>query len=205
MTSTASPEQKTRRGRPRDDEAWGRIFDATIHELAHTSYSSLTLDSVASRAGVARSTIYRRYATKFELVAAAVHRETVRLEPSSTGDLRADLVDFLTQFHRNVTSRPIGRVLLNLGVESLNHPEIGQFVAADSTQRLRSVTRLFEEARARGELRDDADVSLATDLLVSVSVSWQIGGRTPPADFAEPVVDLILRGIQKTPDGGARQ
>src|ERR1700737_3283793 len=65
---TAGGSAPRRRGRPRSIDADRRLLDATRVEVAEAGYDRLTIDAVARRAGVARTTLYRRWPTKLDLV-----------------------------------------------------------------------------------------------------------------------------------------
>ena len=64
--------QATRAGRPRDPAADRAILDATLHLLAEQGYQAMSIEGVAAASGVSRPTVYRRYASKADLVAAAL-------------------------------------------------------------------------------------------------------------------------------------
>ena len=88
------------------------ILDATLSALAEVGYAALTLDGVAVRAGVHRSSVYRRWATKDELIVDAVLASAARDVPTpDTGSLRGDLHAFAQAVTANLTS-PIALALL---------------------------------------------------------------------------------------------
>ena len=89
-------------GRPRDPEADQAILQTTLKLLTENGYAGLSVERVASEAGVGKTTIYRRYTTKDELVAAAVGALKDDLgPPPDTGDVRADIVEM---FVRSIAS-----------------------------------------------------------------------------------------------------
>ncbi|MEO1060238.1 MAG: TetR/AcrR family transcriptional regulator [Actinomycetota bacterium] len=78
------------RGRPRSADRTGAILDAASDLLREVGYDALRMQDVAERAGAGLATIYRRWSTKEELIAAAIgHQRLISIEP--TGDARADL------------------------------------------------------------------------------------------------------------------
>lgn len=76
------------------------LLDAAWAELSEAGYGAMTFDGVARRAGTSRSVVYRRWATKHELVLAAVQRyfESTPVEIPNTGSLRGDTVALLEDF-----------------------------------------------------------------------------------------------------------
>ncbi len=72
VTSDTQPATPARAGRPRDEAAGRAILDAVRGLLAEHGYSALTIEAVAARAGVAKTTVYRRWSSKADLVVDAV-------------------------------------------------------------------------------------------------------------------------------------
>ncbi len=73
------------------------LLDATWAELVEHGYAALTFESVAARAGTSRPVLYRRWATKAQLIRAAVARAVLLDRPAApdTGSLRQDLIDLM--------------------------------------------------------------------------------------------------------------
>src|SRR6476469_2026219 len=86
--ASASP----RRGRPRSQANDDAILEAAVQLLGEVGFSRLSMEGVAAAAGVSKPTLYLRYASKAELVAAAFTAVRMGAAPALTGDLRADLV-----------------------------------------------------------------------------------------------------------------
>ena len=79
MSSSPVPEVR-KRGRPRDPEADGRILAAASALILVRGFDSMTVDEVASTAGVGKATVYRRWARKEDLAVAARTRINTRIE-----------------------------------------------------------------------------------------------------------------------------
>jgi AcrR family transcriptional regulator len=189
------PGNRRPRGRPRDTASEDRIADAVIDELAGVPYSRVTIDGIARRAGVARSTIYRRYTTKFDLVVGVVGRETGKYVPAPTGDLEADIRQFLATMVKGFESK-LGWALANLSAEASHDSDIAAFLARDSNENRRTMNAIFVEARAAGRVRSDVDVDLMTDVLVSI-IPYRLRVSRKPFDLEaiEQLTSLVLRGI----------
>src|ERR1700759_2462440 len=78
-------------GRPRDPEAATRILQASLEVYAEHGWSGFTIDAVAKRAGVGKSTIYLRWTDRETLLTDAVALRTGRIEQVDTGSLEGDL------------------------------------------------------------------------------------------------------------------
>jgi len=98
MVTSASP---VAAGRPRDGDLEQRILVATQDVLIEEGYAGTTIAAVARRAHCGKSAIYRRWATKVELVVAAVRASQVRSELPDTGSLRGDLLAAAMHFARS--------------------------------------------------------------------------------------------------------
>src|SRR5260370_12206230 len=84
-----------RRGRPRDSAVDRRVLSAAWDLLNARGYAGLNVDEVAERAGVAKTTLYRRWPTKDHLAVAVAARILGEVPIPDTGDLRRDLTDFI--------------------------------------------------------------------------------------------------------------
>ncbi|WP_242911342.1 TetR/AcrR family transcriptional regulator [Actinomadura terrae] len=97
------------RGRPRDSGRDVAILDATLGLLTEVGYDQLSIEAVATRAGVGKPTVYRRYAGKAALVAAAVERRAVDTPPVTwTGDLREVLLELVRWLARQIGEQEVG-------------------------------------------------------------------------------------------------
>ena len=92
MGTSPAPEVRRKRGRPRDPEADGRILAAASSLILMHGFDSMTVDEVASTAGVGKATVYRRWARKEDLAVAAMERLYRDEMPApDTGSIRGDL------------------------------------------------------------------------------------------------------------------
>jgi AcrR family transcriptional regulator len=97
------------RGRPRDAGRDLAILDATLRLLVEVGYDQLSIESVASEAGVGKPTVYRRYAGKAVLVAAAVEHRAASVPPATrTGDLRQALLQTVGWLAEQIAEQEIG-------------------------------------------------------------------------------------------------
>src|ERR1700738_4207455 len=85
-----------RSGRPRDQEATERILAVAAEVIASSGYSGFSLDLVADRAGVAKTTIYRRWPSKDHLVVEVVTKLLHDIPLRDTGQVRRDLITLVT-------------------------------------------------------------------------------------------------------------
>jgi AcrR family transcriptional regulator len=173
------------------------ILDAFLTDLVGNGFANVRLEHVAARAGVGKATIYRRWPSKEALaldllmLLAAPH---IAIE--DVGDTRAELLAAVTNAMRAVTETPFGPVIRALLSQIAINPALGDPFRASVVQGRRDeVARLIERGVRRGDLRSDADVDVATELLVGpVYFRLMFGGELTHA-FAEQVVEAVLRGF----------
>ncbi len=153
--------ERARPGRQRSEAADHAILDATLELLGEHGYASLTVASVIARAGVSSATLYRRWPTKQDLVAAALatlHAEIVDID---TGALGSDLE---LMVHAAADAMTVRREDLadDLAIELRRNPE---FRAAVNEKfilpRRRVMAAIVERAQARGELGPSIDAETA--------------------------------------------
>lgn len=184
-------------GRPRSEEAHQAILEATLALLAEVGFSALTVEGVASRAGVGKATIYRRWPSKLPLVVEAFG-QLPALEDVDTGslagDLKAMLRSYLALFHKT----PLATVLPSLAGERAHNPELSQLFDPVMKGRRRPLRRALERAVERGELARDLDLDLAADLVVGpIAVRLFFTGARLKPEMVDPMVDLALHGIRR--------
>jgi AcrR family transcriptional regulator len=184
------------RGRPRDPRVERAILDAALALLAEGGSEALTVEAVAARAGVARTTVYRRWQRADELLAAAVDDVVARLmPPARSGETRADLVAIVAATVRALTNAKYGRVVRVLLSELARNSEpVSQLRRRFVDARRNELREVLENGAARGELRAGIDADTAADLLLGpVYYRVVLAGRPADAGFAERVVDAFLR------------
>jgi AcrR family transcriptional regulator len=186
-------------GRPRSEEAHQAILDATLELLVEVGFSALTVEGVASRAGVGKATIYRRWPSKLPLVVEAFG-QLPAFEEVDTGSVAEDLKQMLKGYIQAFNSTPLATVLPSLAGERAHNPELSALFDPVSKQRRLPLLHALERGVARGELSPDLDLELASDVVVgpiAVELFFR-GGRLQPKMVA-PIVDLALRGLASPP------
>jgi AcrR family transcriptional regulator len=183
-------------GRPRRAGADDAILDAALALLLAKGYSGLTLEEVAARAGVAVTTIYRRWPTKAALVATAASTFTWgTLTPPATGSVAEDLRELLkSSYDLFVTGQ--GRFIEALVRESGQAPELTGIVQQAIHDRRRVYHVVLNRAIARGEVPAEIDQDIVLDSLLGIFWTRLLVTLDPfPPDFADLVVDLVLPGL----------
>ncbi len=195
MSSTPTSQQAA--GRPRSEEAHQAILEATLELLVEVGFSALTVEGVASRAGVGKATIYRRWPSKLPLVVEAFGN-LPGFEDVDTGTVSEDLKQMLRGYIQVFNATPLATVMPSLAGERAHNPELSQLYDPVSRLRRRPLLAALERGVARGELEPDLDVELAADLVVGpIAVAlFSKGARLQPK-MVGPIVDLALRGLAR--------
>jgi AcrR family transcriptional regulator len=181
-------------GRPRDERASRAITEAAIRQLDDCGYAGISMESVAAEAGVARATIYRRYRDKADLITSAIaeHAAVIPSEPSENP--KADLCRFLIDFDHRFAASGMG-VLGSLMSNRDDTRALELHRRRVIAPRLAYGRRLLEQAQARGELRPDADLDLAFQMLSGSVFHRRVAGVASEPDWAVRAVDAIWRGM----------
>ncbi len=209
MSSVETQDAPRPRGRPRHAGARPAIIEATLELLAERGFQAATMDAIAARSGVGKNTIYRRWASKEELVADAIHDLSAELDVLEGEDLYAILLHQIRDVMRLFADPLVGRILPGLLGELHRNPEL----AAAWDERLvrprrEAIDELLKHALEQGELREGVDPDLIADLLVSppfVRVLFPFGLADAPSGYAEELLDAIWHGIAPRQAPSARQ
>jgi len=178
----------SRTGRPRSATADAAILAATRDALVELGWSKLTLGDVATRAGVAKTTLYRRWPGKNELVVDAVAELFDELELPDRGSLAADIEGVVLQFAAILARPEAKNGLMAVLAESTLDDALRERIRASIVERQKRLV-LVGRARAhqRGELpleTDPAEAARTVDLIFDV-VAGAVVHRTLVS--AEPV------------------
>jgi AcrR family transcriptional regulator len=188
MTDTVSRQDR----RARTDKA---ILDATRELLAERGVRELTVEAVAARSGVAKTTIYRRWRSKDELALAVLIDmvEQVVATPD-LGDTRQELITFVDAAVKILGSTLMGRVMQGLVSELGANPELARaFRARVVAMRLAEVRRVLDRGIERGDIRPDVDSELAHELLFGpVYYRLLLSGAPLDKGLAARVVDAVF-------------
>jgi AcrR family transcriptional regulator len=159
--------------------------------LAEVGYDRMTVDALATRAGVSKPTIYRRWpGGKPEIVAEAIRCKRAEFgELPDTGSLRGDLLAMLGGVAGSLDTRLAGGLVSQLNVSAELAALFRDEVIADERGRY---TILLDRARARGELRDHV-TPLFPDIAGSVIFARSvIAGEPLDHEFLVELVDHVL-------------
>lgn len=181
------------RGRPRDGTADRRILDAAAELIREHGPRAVHIDAVASRSGVARTTIYRRYRDRRDLLAATLHRVADRGAPPGDEPVE-DRFRWLLDRVRDVVDDGLGRG----GVAAVltdDDPEFTEALREAFTTQLAPLAVAMREDAERGVIGPDVD----PDTVLTVAFGAYLGellrhGEAAP-DWLDRTAALLTRGV----------
>ncbi|MEM9162707.1 MAG: TetR/AcrR family transcriptional regulator [Cyanobacteria bacterium P01_F01_bin.4] len=156
-------------GRPRSVKSQQAMLKAALELLGEVGFEAMSIEAIATRAGVGKTTIYRRYSGKAELVADAI--ETIREEVviPNTGSLESDL-DALIENAAQITLSPLGRQSVAMILSSASsNTEFAQIYWTKYLQpRRQAFAIVIERAKERNEVQADLDPGLVFDTMSGI-------------------------------------
>lgn len=140
------------------------VLEAALEELGRVGYTAFRIEDVAARSGVNKTTIYRRWPTKIELVAAVLGHAKEPPSVLDTGTLEGDVTASLLEM-RDRLSDTRHRSIIRVVMAERMHPELNEIVS-QMRERYGVVRRqIFERAIARGELSAEADTRALVEFM----------------------------------------
>ncbi len=191
-----------RPGRPRDPQTDKAILRAALKLLTDRGYAGMSVEGVASEAGVGKTTIYRRYASKEELVAAALGalRDDLGSLPD-TGDTRSDIVEMILQMRQAVRRGPGFGMIGALLVEETRSPDLFELMRERLLRPRRDEAMMvLQRGVDRGEIRADVDLEVAVQAMVGAVFMRHMFGVPESRRRIEQTVDMVWNGLAVSPE-----
>lgn len=174
-----------------------RVMAGVREDLARVGYEALSVPDLASRLGVNRTSIYRRWPTKRDLVAAALSETTgPEFQASDTGDLRRDLTDLCQAIGRQAET-PFARAMLRTLMAEQTSIDADDLIAEISRRRPAPAGADFmAQAIARGEISRRVDPVLVLSVLSGAVIQRVIIERREldPA-WVDALVAMLIEGV----------
>ena len=180
---------------PRIERSRRVILEAALEELGEVGYGALTIESVAARAGVGKSTIYRHWPGKLALVEDAFRTLKAEAVIPESGTLRERITSFLQQAARFIEESTYSACMPALIEAAERDPQVRAFHCDFSTERRAALVDVLREAVKSGELPPDADPDILADALVGPIVMRRLMFFEPfDPKLVPALVDQILPG-----------
>ena len=169
------------------------ILDATLEVLADVGYDRLTMDAVAARAKASKATLYRRWTNKISLVIDALQHSKGPTEIPDTGNLRDDLRGLMCAEGGLGDPQSVAMFAAVLTAIARDAEFGAAFRAQVVGPKIAASQQIWERARERGEIREDADLSLLEPALAGIVLHRVfVMGETPDDELITRVIDQII-------------
>jgi AcrR family transcriptional regulator len=152
-------------GRPLSDEARERMLRAALDIVLDVGVHGFTIDEVARRSGVAKTTIYRHFDSRNGLLVAALDGSRSLPPTPDAGSLRADLVEFLTSVQPIFADPAVRGLFLDMLSASARDPELAAMQQGMMARRSGPTRTIYERALARGEIAPHIEYLDAFDII----------------------------------------
>lgn len=186
--------EKRSGGGPRQATA---IFSSALNLLADKGYDGVTMEAVAERSGVNKTTLYRWWPAKDALLAAALTDSDVLSFPiPDTGSLRGDLHALARAIAELLTTEATAPIATAVFAAASTRPRLAELGAAFFADRLAREEPVFERARQRGELGVDVDPAAIMDLIAgAIWFRLLLRGQPVTPEYLSTAIDLVIDGI----------
>jgi AcrR family transcriptional regulator len=176
------------------------VLAATVEALARVGYAATRIDDIAERAGVNKTSIYRRWPTKSDLVRDALSNVSdSAFYPPNTESLREDLAYVLNALVARASS-PEGRVIVRVVVSERANPEVAQIARSIREERIAHLSIVVERAIERGELPEGTDAPMVLETLLAPLYHRILNQNDVSEAYIDALITLVLEGARA---GGA--
>ena len=179
------------------------ILDATRELLSEGGVRSLTVEAVAARSGVAKTTIYRRWRDKWHLAldAAMIDMLPHFADPVDVGDTREELVTFVHGIVTSFSASPYGAAMQGLISEIATDPQLSEVYRTQVVEPRREQLRpVIERGIERGDLRPETDLRLVHEILAGpVFYRLLLSGGPITRKLSTALADAVLHGFGTAP------
>lgn len=170
------------------------VLAAAREVLLADGWEHVTVSRVAERSGYARTTLYRHWPQRLDLLRDLLAEEARLAHTMPTGDLRADLIAELEAFREAIVSSALGQVIIAIGQQARHDAEVADLNRSMRADGAHVLEEIVTDGRRSGRLAPDVQVDLALAQLVG-PVLFQYLFADPRAldyGFVESVVDRFL-------------
>ncbi|MEL7206752.1 MAG: TetR/AcrR family transcriptional regulator [Actinomycetota bacterium] len=181
--------------RPLSQEARRKAIEAAQELIGEHGIGGCTLEAVAKRSGVAKTTLYRHWGSGDVLLIHSIDCLIERMPTPATGSLRGDLLELMSMF-RMVANEPAHRqMMLELMAAATKDPELAAVHRSLMQERMRPLHDVVQRAIDQGEI-PPIDLHRASEFIEGPMMAKMIKSGEPiRAEELGPMVDLIIRGL----------
>lgn len=179
---------------PRVQRSREAILAAAVEVLSERGFEGATIEAIVARSGVAKTTVYRQWSNRRELLMSAIESVVPRAAGSDTGSLLGDLKSFVRDLVVVLNTDPTGKIVPALIAAAEGDAEIARLLAEFTAGRRQPIETALARAAERGDQQattHDSD-TLATLLLGPLFYQRLLSRRALTVEFAETIVDDVM-------------
>jgi AcrR family transcriptional regulator len=182
--------------RPRSEEARRKVLVASATLMVERGAGNLSIEEVAARSGVAKTTIYRHWPDRSSLMIDTVRATIEHVGVPDTGTLRGDLDAYFGAMVRSDLDGGIGQLMPCLLEAASRDDEIEGVLDRLMDERRAVIERILRRAQARDELPDDLDMEIFVGTVVGPIVFRKVVQRRPlTPEYISGCLDVALTGL----------
>jgi AcrR family transcriptional regulator len=182
--------------RPRSEVARRKALDAAADLIIEGGVAKVTIEEVAARSGVAKTTIYRHWPDRPSLILDTAQQVFRHVGTPDTGSLREDLVTYFGSLVRADFSGRVGRMMPCLIDAASRDPEMEHLLARIGVERQRPIMEVVQRAQERGELPADLDPRIVVGTIAGPIVFRKVVQREPlDGAYVAGCIDVAIRGL----------
>lgn len=190
-------EREFKSGRPRSESSRRAILDATRRLLTHVSVQKLSIEAIARKAGVGKTTIYRWWPNKSAVVMEAIFSQpafhNILPTPRNAVEGVRGLIDKLT---RQLGGKN-GRIVAEILGEAQPDPEaLKTFIETFLQDRYNSLSSYIEGGKQTGEFDPDIDTDSAIDVILGPIFFRLISGQELDEAFVSDMTEMLLKALK---------
>ena len=187
---------------PRLVRSRNKLLDGATALLVEGGADAVTVDAVSERSGVAKSTLYRHFPSRDDLLVEVLRHNMPQLEVDLDDcDFETGLRRWLREAYLSLMDPQWARILPALMALKLTVPDIDELTEADRSVNLESLETVLERGRAEGLLDADAEVDTVISLLVGPLLFAVLNDRADELpDLAEEVAVRFVASCRSTTD-----
>jgi AcrR family transcriptional regulator len=183
--------------RPRSEEARRKTLTTVVELIVERGVASLSIEEVAARSGVAKTTIYRRWPERASLIIDAVRTTFEHIGIPDTGSLRGDLDEYFGGVIRADLTGPAGKIMPCIIDAASRDPEIETLLHRIGVERQQPILTIVARAQGRGELPDELDPVIVFGTIVGPIVFRKVVQRQPiDAGYVSACLDVAIAGLR---------
>ena len=184
--------------RPLSSQAREKILLSAAEILFDSGVSGFSVDEVARRSGVAKTTIYRHFDSSEQLIVSALDSIIAPFPTPNTGSLRDDLDSYCKITSQTTCNPQLRRMMLELLAAAAENPELAKTKRAMFSERMGPVRTIVQLAVSRGEIPADLDPDFAAELAEAPFMSHlMVHAMEPPTDAQmQRMIDCVVAGLK---------